>query len=62
MWQRFRGGREGTLWYYRAALELLQQAGGTPLTEELRRAVGTLEQLTAGGGADRRDANDGQSQ
>jgi len=45
IWERFHGGREGTLWYHRAVLEVLKQAEPTPLVEELDRAVRQLEQL-----------------
>ena len=48
VWQCFRGGREGTLWYFRAVIEALRQAGNGPLVEELDRAVRELEQLVEG--------------
>jgi len=47
LWQRFRGGRAGTLWYYRAVVEALRQAGTNPLVEELARAVGEIERLAS---------------
>jgi (p)ppGpp synthase/HD superfamily hydrolase len=47
LWQRFKGGREGTLWYYRALVEAYVAGGGTPLTDELERVVGELERLVA---------------
>ncbi len=46
-WARFRGGREGTLWYYRQALRGLAARGGGPLVDELREALGALEALMA---------------
>lgn len=45
VWQHFRGGREGTLWYYRSMLETLSARGPQPLVEELARAVVELELL-----------------
>ena len=45
LWTSFRGGRDGTLWYYRAVVETLKQAEITPLVEELERTVAELEQL-----------------
>ncbi len=45
IWQRFQGRKDGTLWYYRAVLDVLIQAGRTPLVEELDRVVCTLERL-----------------
>jgi (p)ppGpp synthase/HD superfamily hydrolase len=45
VWQRFNGGREGTLWYYGALVEALCRAGTTPVVEELQRAVRELQRL-----------------
>jgi len=45
LWEHFRGGRDGTLWYYRAVVEVLKAAGTTPLIDELDRAVSELERL-----------------
>jgi GTP pyrophosphokinase len=43
---RFRGGKDGTLWYYRALVEAYRQAGsGGYLFEELERTVLELERL-----------------
>ncbi len=49
IWRHFKGGRERTLWYYRAVAEVLKLSGTTPLVGELDRAVAELEQLAAGG-------------
>lgn len=43
LWQRFNGGKEGTLWYYRAATNALKDAGTSPIIEELERVVSELE-------------------
>jgi GTP pyrophosphokinase len=45
LWKRFNGGKEGTLWYYRAAVDALRKAGTTPLIEELERVVSEIEYL-----------------
>lgn len=45
VWQRFVGGREGTLWYYRELAKALIQSGRTPLVDELERVVGEIERL-----------------
>ena len=45
VWQKFAGGREGTLWYYRAVTNAFRQAGTTDLVAELDRAVTELELL-----------------
>lgn len=45
IWWRFGGGREGTLWYYRAMADAIDAAGGSKLLGELKDAVGQLEAL-----------------
>ena len=46
LWDRFNGGKEGTLWYYRSLVEAFREASGsTPLVEELDRVVSELERL-----------------
>jgi (p)ppGpp synthase/HD superfamily hydrolase len=45
LWGRFTGGREGTLWYYRALADAFHEIESTPLTDELDRTVRELEQL-----------------
>jgi (p)ppGpp synthase/HD superfamily hydrolase len=44
LWTRFNGGKEGTLWYYRAVVGTLQ--GDDPIVEELDRVVTELEALS----------------
>ena len=46
IWSRFRGGREGTLWYYRALLEEFLRGKPNRLVRELELAVTELEALT----------------
>ena len=48
LWDRFNGGREGTLWYYRAVADALAAAGGGPVVDELDRGVTDLERLANG--------------
>lgn len=45
VWQRFTGGKEGTLWYYRALVAALRAAGSNAVVEELDRVVSELEHL-----------------
>jgi (p)ppGpp synthase/HD superfamily hydrolase len=45
LWAFFHGGREGTLWYYRAVADVLKQAAATPIVAELDRAVEELHSL-----------------
>jgi (p)ppGpp synthase/HD superfamily hydrolase len=47
VWARFKGGKEGTLWYYRSLIAAFRQAGNSELVEELDRVVTELEQLAA---------------
>jgi (p)ppGpp synthase/HD superfamily hydrolase len=47
LWQRFTGGKEGTLWYYRSVVEALREVGPVPLVEELDRVVKEIERLAA---------------
>jgi len=48
LWSRFAGGRDGTLWYYRAVVSALSAAETTPIVAELDRVVTELERQTAG--------------
>lgn len=47
LWERFKGGKEGTLWYYRSMVEAFRIAGSTPLVEELERVVVEVEKLSS---------------
>lgn len=47
LWQRFKTGKEGTLWYYRALVEVYKAHYPTPLTEELMRTFNELETMVA---------------
>lgn len=46
IWSRFNGGREGSLWYYRALVEGFRQTGKAPipLLNALDHTVGLIEQ------------------
>jgi (p)ppGpp synthase/HD superfamily hydrolase len=50
LWDRFSGGRDGTLWYYRAMVDAFSANGRTRLVDELDRVVTELEQLCRAGG------------
>jgi GTP pyrophosphokinase len=45
LWDRFTGGKEGTLWYYRALTETYKRAGANAVVEELDRVVREIETL-----------------
>ena len=47
IWQRFRGGKAGTLWYYRSVVDVLQSVMPGPLVDKVARAVAELERLIA---------------
>ena len=50
IWRRFNGGRVGTLWYYRAVANALQQASAPKrIVDELERVVMELEELATKG-------------
>ncbi|MEG4459034.1 HD domain-containing protein [Microcoleus sp. N9_A1] len=48
VWERFKGGKDGSLWYYRCLVEAFRQAELTPIVEELDRTVLELEQFSEG--------------
>ena len=45
VWDRFSGRRDGTLWYYRAVLDVLREGKPNRLVDELCRVVTELETL-----------------
>jgi (p)ppGpp synthase/HD superfamily hydrolase len=45
VWDRFAGKRDGTLWYYRALVEIFHEQPENSITRELERTVIELEQL-----------------
>ncbi len=51
LWERFNGGREGTLWYYRSVVTAFRKAAAAPLrlVEELDRIVSEIEGLASSG-------------
>jgi GTP pyrophosphokinase len=46
LWERFRGGKDGTLWYYRALVEALHDERTKDLVTELARVVTEIERVT----------------
>ncbi|HEY4311836.1 MAG TPA: HD domain-containing protein [Pirellulales bacterium] len=50
-WEKFRGGRDGSLWYYRTLADFFKTTNlPRGLVEELLRTVATMEQLAAQAG------------
>jgi len=48
LWSRFNGGRDGTLWYYRALVDVFERRGPRCLGAALALAVAELEAEIAG--------------
>lgn len=48
VWQRFKGGKEGSLWYYKSLVEAYRQVYFSPLIDELERVVTELDCLVNG--------------
>jgi (p)ppGpp synthase/HD superfamily hydrolase len=46
VWERFNGGRDGTLWYYRTLVTAFKSHGTSPLVEELDRVVTEIERVS----------------
>jgi len=46
IWERFRGKKAGTVWYYRALTNAFRQRERTPIIEELTQVVEQLESLS----------------
>jgi (p)ppGpp synthase/HD superfamily hydrolase len=44
-WERFNGGKEGTLWYYRSLVEIFQQVDSSPMVKELASIVKNIEAI-----------------
>lgn len=52
LWGRFKGGKDGTLWYYRELVEVFQRAGTNAIVEELDLVVGEIERIARRGRID----------
>jgi (p)ppGpp synthase/HD superfamily hydrolase len=47
VWDRFKAGKEGALWYYRSLVTAFREHGRTALVDELDRVVTEMERLAA---------------
>lgn len=45
VWQKFTGGKEGTLWFYFSLMKIYQQQESSFLMRELETAISQLEQI-----------------
>lgn len=50
VWTRFKGGKEGTLWYYRSLVTAFRKHGESALIDELDRVVTEIDKLSAAQG------------
>ena len=46
VWQRFSGGRDGTLWYYRSLANTFNKLNNGALAKELNRVVNDIEDIS----------------
>ncbi|MFN2151430.1 MAG: HD domain-containing protein [Anaerolineales bacterium] len=46
VWNKFNGGKQGTLWYYHSLVEIFQQLEDNFLVAELSRVVTQIEELS----------------
>lgn len=44
-WLRFRGGKDGTLWYYETLVDIFSATGDDQMTKELSRVVSEIKKL-----------------
>lgn len=45
-WVKFNGGKEGTLWYYEALVDIFQNSDLNPMVEELVRVVNEIRNIS----------------
>ena len=45
IWTHFKGGKEGTLWYYRSLVTAFRKHGASALIDELERVVSEMERI-----------------
>ncbi len=53
VWERFSGGKDGVLWYYRALVEILKAGEPSPLVDEFTQVVAQIEQLASETGGEK---------
>jgi (p)ppGpp synthase/HD superfamily hydrolase len=46
IWERFKGGKDGTLWYYRSLVAIFRENDFSPMVSELQRVFNKIEGLT----------------
>lgn len=48
VWERFNGGKEGMLWYYRSLVEIFQERSDSQMVDELKGIISEIELLAGG--------------
>jgi GTP pyrophosphokinase len=48
VWERFNGGKEGMLWYYRSLVEIFQEKSDSQMVDELKKIFSEIELLAKG--------------
>ncbi len=46
IWERFKGGKDGTLWYYRSLVAIFNENDFSPMVAELQCVFSKIEELT----------------
>jgi len=46
IWERFKGGKDGTLWYYRSLVDVFRENDFSPMVGELQSVFNEIEGLT----------------
>ncbi len=46
IWERFKGGKDGTLWYYRSLVAIFHENDFSPMVAELQCEFNKIEELT----------------
>lgn len=49
IWERFKGGEDGTLWYYRSLVDVFREKDFSPMVGELQRVFNEIDGLTKRG-------------
>ncbi|MFC2052674.1 HD domain-containing protein [Chloroflexota bacterium] len=49
IWEKFNGGKDGTLWYYHSLVDIFHENYFSPMASELQRVFNEIEDLTKRG-------------
>lgn len=51
VWERFKGGKEGTLWYYRSLADVFERVFASPMVVDLTEVLEEIQRLSNDDGA-----------